>query len=157
MSEPEQWEVQVAPWRVVSTLITLVQSPAMFAAMVLAIFFSSSHGRLAYLATGVFVVCELAQWALARVAVRRTPGIPFDEVYASRPLKQTDRNIVLINLALLPAGAVLFLAMNDVAVVTKVVLATVLGSAMAMLLRVWRRGSWLAVTHLPAKPRRTAG
>jgi cytochrome c biogenesis factor len=84
-------------------------------------------------------------------------GHPLRRGYASRPLKQTDRNIVLINLALLPAGAVLFLAMNDVAVVTKVVLATVLGSAMAMLLRVWRRGSWLAVTHLPAKPRRTAG
>jgi hypothetical protein len=103
---------------------------------------------------GIFLAPDAAQWVIARPAVHRVPDIRFAEIYASAPLKETDRKVVLVNLWVVPFGAVLVLALTGPALVTRLVLAGVLISWFVRLLRVWRKRSWWAITPLPAGPKR---
>jgi hypothetical protein len=105
------WENELRPWRLASALFSIAQLPAMVAVFLVVFVFDERYKEWAYVAGGVIVLFELAQWAIAREALRRNPNMTrrLRDLYSSLPLNRRQRQLVAFNLALSAIGPALLI------------------------------------------------
>jgi hypothetical protein len=134
----------------------------MAAAFLLVFFGGESVHVWAVVAAAAVVLLELMHWALARVALRRVPDSFSGQVFASLPLDYRGR--WLVSLALVTGlGTPIFLLavmpessfFNDHRASAAVLLIAAAAPSLLSLYRVWRHNTWLAVSRIPARPRRS--
>lgn len=118
-----------------------------------------SQRAWAYAAATVTVALEIAQWAIARHALQRSPSFSERELYESRPLEGDQRRWIGRYLALV-LFMVAFLALvfatldqpGNPLLSTAALIAAGLPGFVA-LLRIYRHNSWLAATRpIPRAP-----
>jgi hypothetical protein len=139
-------------------LLTVVELLGLIA-LIVDIIASLRDRRVAYAITAGILVLEVVQWGLSKAALARVPRSDRHERYASTPLGLQQR-IVELNLvvsACVPVWLALILPSTTFAH-QKVVLVVLLEIAFApgwlSLWRVRRNHSWLAISRIPANPRR---
>ncbi len=150
------WEVALRPWRAVSAVIGFVQMPLIFAAFVVlirgetsaAIWFAAGYSGL-----------EAIKWALDTAALRRHPEADFEPFYRAAPLRQRDGQLLGFLLLATPfelvgIGYALMTSLDLDIAATCFLLAAIVVPWAVPLERVRRRGSWLAMSRLPGRPRR---
>jgi hypothetical protein len=111
------------------------------------------------LAAGILIL-EVGQCGLSRAALRRCPGFEPGKRYASRPLDPAQLRLVEFNLittALAPVVLAVIIPTtsfkNQKLVVFVLLFAAMIPSGLS-LWRVRRNHSWLAISRIPASPRR---
>ena len=160
--EPEtQWENQLRPWRLASGLMAIAQLPAMAAVFLVLFIFDESYKAWAYAAGGAIILLEVAQWAIAREAFRRSPSLTrqLEDLYSTLPLDRGQRQLVTFNFALGVIGPALLVAAvptssfdGEVVIAAALIVVAVAPGSLS-LHRVRRHNSWLAISRLGARPR----
>lgn len=156
-----QSEELLRRWRWVSGLIAIAQLPPIVAVYLVVFLFDESYKEWAYAAGGAVVLLELAQFAIAREALRRIPSLSsrLMDLYSSLPLDRSQRQLVTFNLALSAIGPALLLAIipttsfDGEVVVAAVLLVVGVAPGFLSLYRVRRHNSWLAISRLGVRPR----
>jgi hypothetical protein len=138
-------------------VIAIVQLAAMVGVFVLVFLAERSGQRWAYVTAAAVAVTELIQIGISRQAIRQARPASFDGLYASRPLPESQRQLVLFNLVLqLTAPVWLVLTVRPASFarpVAALLLYVAVFPGLASLERVRQHNSWLAVSRLPAAPR----
>jgi hypothetical protein len=156
------WDQTLRPWRRASGLIAVVEVPAVVATFALVFLGRGSTRSWALLAAAAVVLLDVAQWALARAALRRVPDSFPAESYASLPLDRRSRQLVwfamlaglttpILLLAVMPKSS----SFHDHLGVAAVLLIASETPSVLSLYRVWRHQSWLAISRIPARARRS--
>jgi hypothetical protein len=156
-----QWENQLRPWRLAAGLMAIAQLPAIVAVILVVFLFDESYKAWAYVAGGAIILLELAQWAIAREALRRRPSVTrqLNDLYSTLPLDRGQRQLVTFNLALGVIGPALIVAaipttsFDGEAVIAAALIAVAVAPGFLSLHRVRRHNSWLAISRLGARPR----
>jgi hypothetical protein len=148
------------PWRLASVAVATPQSLLICAAFVLLIL-DQSNRSWALVIAGTVAALEGLKWAIESEALRRYPGIDVEALYRAAPLEPSHRRIVGFNLTVVPFALVgIFLSLItslDFSVWEAALFIALLCVPWVVpLSRVWRHNSWLAMTRLPSRPRRSA-
>lgn len=156
------WDEMLNPWRRASGLISLIQMPLVPAAFALVFFTGRSAHVWAFVATAAVVVLDLVQWSLARTVLGRVPDSYPRDLFATLSLDRRDGRLVSVGLALGPVVPAVLLAeipasgyFRSHLVAAGALLVAAEAPSFLSLYRVWRRNSWLAVSRIPARPRRS--
>jgi hypothetical protein len=159
--DPEaQWNLILRPFRRTAAAISFLQIAGMLALFVVLFLADASFKGVGYaLAVGILVL-EVGEWAPSKAALKRCPGFEPASRYALRRLAPAHVRLVDFNL-ITTAFAPVVLAIiipttsfkNQKLVVFLLLFAAMIPGGLS-LLRVRRNRSWLAVSRLPASPRR---
>jgi len=156
-----QWEQPLRPWRWAYAFIDAAQLVSMVAVLAFVFLVDESYKAWAYTGAAAIVLLELAQWALAREALRRIPGLSgqLAVLYSSLPLDHRQRRHVtssLVLFAVVPALLVVTvstISSDSERVIAAVLTCVAMGPGFLSLYRVRRHNSWLAVSRLGGRPR----
>jgi hypothetical protein len=157
-----EWDEALRPWRRAAAAISIIQIPAMAAAILLVFFAGDSTHAWAFVAAALVVLLDAVQWGLARAALRRVPDSFPARVYSSLPLDQRDRLFVSAGLISGPLAMLLLLAeipdssfFKDKLGAAAILLIAAAAPSFLSLHRVWRHNSWTAAARIPGQPRKT--
>jgi hypothetical protein len=161
VADPEaQWNTTLRPFRRTAAALSVAQMLGLFALVVVLLFADAGYEEAGYAFAAGILILEVGQWALSRAALRRCPGFEPSERYASRRLDAAQRRLVELNLvttALAPVMLALIIPTasfkNQKLVVFVLLFAAMVPSGLS-LWRVRRNQSWLAISRIPANPRR---
>jgi hypothetical protein len=160
-ADPEaEWNMTLRPFRRTAAALSVLQMLGLLALLAVLLFADASLEGVGYgLAAGILIL-EVGQWALSKTALRRCPGLEPAERYALRPLDPAQLRLVEFNLittALVPVVLALIIPTtsfkNEKLVVFVLLFAAMVPSGLS-LWRVRRNQSWLAISRVPASPRR---
>jgi hypothetical protein len=162
-ADPEaQWETILRPFRRVAAALSVVQTLGLLALVVVLLLADAGLKGVGYALAAGILILEVAQWGLSRAALRRCPGFEPGDRYVLRPLDPAQLRLVDLNL-ITTAFAPVVLALivpttsfkNEKLVVFLLLFAAMVPTGLS-LWRVRRNRSWLAISRIPACPRRHA-
>lgn len=152
-------ERRLRPLRSISATLAYIQTLGLLALFFVMFLLDARLAAVAYAIAGGIVLAEMAQWALARVALSKAPALIPQQLYASAPLQAGHRRLVDFNLLsglIAPILLVLEVPMTSFKhekIVAFLVLAAACAPSYLSLWRVRRHRSWLAIARIPARPR----
>ena len=145
--------------RVASAAISAAQTVLIVAVLLLG-FVITAGGAVVVAAAAAAVLLELVDFMLARRAVRLLPPDAASEAYGAKPLRASDRRIVISNIVGGIAVCAFLVAVMPARTfhgrrwLEALALLAVTAPPWLSQLRVLRNNSWLAVSRIP-KPTRT--
>jgi hypothetical protein len=140
--------------------MSIVQILGLPALVVVLLFADAGVKGAGYALAAGILILEVGQWALARAALRRCPGFEPGDWYSLLPLDRAQLRLVesdLIITAFAPVVLALIIPTTSFEsqklLVFLLLFAAMFPSELA-LWRVRRNRSWLAISRIPARPRR---
>ena len=113
-------------------------------------------------AASVIALLEVVEWTVARQALRRNPDVSPERIYAARPLDRKQRRRVTFNLVMVAVLYLFLISFESDAEMFRgsawggaIILFVAMAPGALALYRVRRKNSWLAVSWLPARPRKS--